>query len=199
MLGQIKHKITINDSCEAFQDTITAAWEDYNNNAFDCERDIIALITGPLNASDENCVQWLLSVAKEAESIEHFSMILDTAKYGPSGARKKLEKIQDCLQIANLGQPISNNEVYKFLRSFYIFDYDLGEKHSVILSLLYSHISQFQISAEIMWEQICYFTQDKNVHLGIITKEKLQQEEFAKVFNKNIIKIPEHVSFQEKK
>jgi len=53
LLGQIKHFLNITKSDKEFGEVIQAAWNDFNNkNIFNEEVDIIALICGPLSATD---------------------------------------------------------------------------------------------------------------------------------------------------
>jgi hypothetical protein len=61
ILVQVKHTITITQGDKIFRDVIQAAWKDFNNSdLFNKNKDVIALITGPLSAADTENVCWLL-------------------------------------------------------------------------------------------------------------------------------------------
>jgi len=73
LLGQIKHRISVTQGDDTFSEVIRAAWNDFNNlELFNKEKDVIALITGPLNATDFYNVQWLLNQARHTKDFEEF-------------------------------------------------------------------------------------------------------------------------------
>ena len=62
ILGQIKHSISITENDKVFAEVIQAAWNDFNNDSlFSRGKDVIALITGPLSATDINDVRTVVS------------------------------------------------------------------------------------------------------------------------------------------
>jgi hypothetical protein len=66
LLGQVKHSISITQGNPVFSEVIQAAWNDFNNpRVFTKGKDIIALITGPLNTTDSHNVQWLLYLPRQ--------------------------------------------------------------------------------------------------------------------------------------
>lgn len=73
LLGQVKHAIAITQGNTLLSEVMDAAWNDFNNpNIFSRGKDIIALITGPLSATDEHNVQWLLNQAKHTKNVDEF-------------------------------------------------------------------------------------------------------------------------------
>ena len=84
LLGQIKCTIQITQSSESFREVIQAAWNDFNNgDLFTKNRDIIALITGPLTITDQKNVQWLLNQARAVkDSPEFFFHAFFRSTYG---------------------------------------------------------------------------------------------------------------------
>ena len=73
IFGNIKHSISITEKDKVFGEVIQAAWNDFNNAAlFTKQNDVIALITGPLSATDINDVRWLLEQARHLENAEEF-------------------------------------------------------------------------------------------------------------------------------
>ncbi|KAF5437552.1 hypothetical protein C5S35_03445, partial [Candidatus Methanophagaceae archaeon] len=73
LLGQVKHTIHITQGDPTFGEVMQAAWNDFNNSAlFSKNKDVIALITGPLSATDTNDVRWLLDQARHTKSDDEF-------------------------------------------------------------------------------------------------------------------------------
>lgn len=73
ILAQIKHSINITAKDKVFGEVIQAAWRDFNNHGlFIKERDIIALVTGPLSATDINDVRTILEWARHSENADEF-------------------------------------------------------------------------------------------------------------------------------
>lgn len=53
LLGQVKHSLAMTEGNAMFGEVIQAAWNDFNNaKVFTKNKDVIALITGPLNTTD---------------------------------------------------------------------------------------------------------------------------------------------------
>ena len=58
LLGQVKHSIRITQGDRVFSEVIQATWNDFNNpRVFTKGKDVVALITGPLSATDSHNVQ----------------------------------------------------------------------------------------------------------------------------------------------
>jgi hypothetical protein len=56
-----------------FAEVIQAAWSDFNNSAvFTKGKDVIALITGPINTTDTDGVNGLLEHARHASDVADF-------------------------------------------------------------------------------------------------------------------------------
>src|SRR3990170_9097842 len=73
ILGQIKHSVSITENDKVFGEVIQAAWNDFNNaSLFARNNDVVALITGPLSATDVNDVRTILEWARRSENAEEF-------------------------------------------------------------------------------------------------------------------------------
>ena len=73
ILGQIKHSINITKNDKVFGEIIQAAWNDFNNlNLFAKNKDVIALITGPLSATDINDTRTILEWTRHSENADAF-------------------------------------------------------------------------------------------------------------------------------
>ncbi|MDE5051764.1 hypothetical protein NDK25_04965 [Niallia taxi] len=143
LLGQIKHSIKITSSDKVFGEVIQAAWNDFNNKKiFNQERDVIALITGPLSAIDTIHVRSLLEQAHYSKDEKDFIERISLGKFTSNDQRKKLGVFKEQLRVANNGNDLTDYQLWRFLKSFHLIQYDLDIK-GVTLSLLHSLIGQF--------------------------------------------------------
>lgn len=192
LLGQVKHSISITKGDTVFSEVIDAAWSDFNNKKlFSNGRDVIALITGPLSAIDSNCVQWLLNHARYTKNADEFYRDVEQSNFSPPKSTEKLDAFKCHLKAANGNVDVSKDDLYSFLRSFHFLGYDLGKEHGVVLSLLHSHISQFnQKDARLIWARIVEFVQTCNQNAGTITLENLP-DDVKEIFRQpNLTHIP---------
>lgn len=178
LLGQVKHSVHITQGDRVFSEVIHAAWNDFKNpSIFSKNKDIIALITGPLSAADFHNVQWLLNQARHTKNQEEFYRNVSQANFSPAKSAEKLGVFNYHLKLANNNIEISKDEVYSFLNHFYLIGYDLGKEDGVVLSLLHSHISQYnQQYPHWIWSRIVDITQTWNQESGTITMEKLPDD-----------------------
>lgn len=178
MLAQIKHKIGITYGDSMLSEVMQAAWNDFNNsNIFSKEKDVIVLITGPLNATDSHNVRWILNQAKHTKDLEEFKRNVTQSNFSPSKSKIKLDILRHHLKLANNNTDISDDDFYSFLNHFYVLAYDLGEEEGIVLSLLHSHIAQFDKQyPHWVWPRIVDIVQTWNQNAGTITFEKLPDD-----------------------
>ena len=113
LLGQVKHSISITQGSTVFAEVIQAAWNDFNNpKVFAKGKDIIALITGPLSATDTHNVQWLLNQARHTKGVNEFFRNVEQANFSPPKSVEKLAVIQHHLKAANNGTDVSKDDLY---------------------------------------------------------------------------------------
>lgn len=193
LLVQIKHSISITQGSALFGEVIQAAWNDFKNpKIFTRNKDMIALITGPLSRADAHNVQWLLNQARHTENIDEFFRNVQQANFSPPKSTEKLKVIQYHLKKANHGNDVTRDELYDFLNHFHLLDYDLGGEFGVVLSLLHSHISQFhQQCPQWIWARIIDTVQTWNQDAGTITHSKLPDDLLEIFASKVMAKIPE--------
>lgn len=178
LLGQVKHSISITQGSAILSEVIQAMWNDFNNSkVFTKGKDIIALITGPLSATDTHNVQWLLNQAKHTKDVYEFNNNVSLANFSPSKSKEKLEVFQYHLNKANRGTEVSKEKLYSFLNHFHWLGYDLDKEIGVVLSLLHSHISQFNSeSPQWIWSRVVDIVQAWNQDAGTITIERLPDD-----------------------
>ena len=176
LLAQIKHdiNITVNPTfCEVIQST----WNDFNDESFDSSTDTLALITGPLSATDINDVRPILEWARHAENEEEFFVKINTANFSSDAKRKKLEAFRTHLKTANDETDVPDRQLWEFLKVFHIIGYDLDTESGSILSLLHSLIAQYSNDAALsLWARVVDVVQIANQNAGTLTLETLPED-----------------------
>ncbi|MEY8198390.1 MAG: hypothetical protein RPS47_04055 [Colwellia sp.] len=198
LLGQVKNSIAITAKSKLFAEVIQAAWKDFNNtDVFTKGKDIIALITGPINATDTDGVNGLLEQARHTRDADEFLTQVARANFCSDTVRAKLEAFKTQLKVANGGSDVDNTDLYEFLKHFHLLGYDLAKKGSVVSSLLQSHISQFNKDIpDKIWYQILSEVQDFNQYAGTITVETLSEDLVEHFKEPEITHIPEGLTKQ---
>ncbi len=178
LLGQVKNSIAITAKSKLFAEVIHAAWSDFNNpEVFTKGKDAIALITGPISATDTDGVNVLLEQARHTRDAEEFLTQIGRANFCSENTRNKLAAFRTQLKTANNGNDLEDDDLYEFLRHFHLLGYDLAKKGSVVSSLLQSHIAQFNKDIpDKIWYQILSEVQDFNQNAGTITVDTLSED-----------------------
>lgn len=178
MFGQIKQHLTFNPSDEDFKETINAAWLDFNNKEnFNEALDKIVLITGPISDTDTVNVRNLLKNAKDSENAnDFFNLRLKTKNFANSKQSDKLDAFKHCLKIANNGFDVTDDQLWRFLKSFNLLIYDI-DIEGVCLSLLHTIIEQYSCSnAHSIWCQVKEFVKKKNIGASFITSNEIPED-----------------------
>lgn len=196
LLGQVKHAIYITKGSKLLSEVLQAAWSDFNNpKNFTKGKDAIALITGPISATDQHNVSWLLDHARRTKDVDEFYLHVETANFSPANCREKLEAIEFHLQIANDGSPLSRDQLYEFLKHFHLLGYDLNNDVGVVLSLLHSHISQFNRKLpQWVWPRIVNFIQTSNKASGTITAQNLPDDILDAFKQRAVVEFPKELA-----
>lgn len=201
LLGQVKHSIDITQRSALFAEVMQAAWNDFNNpKVFTRGKDIIALITGPLSATDAHNVQWLLNQARHTKNVDEFLRNVQQANFSPPKSAEKLDVIRHHLKTANDGKDVSQDELYNFLNHFHLLGYDLGNEFGVVLSLLHSHISQFQQQyPQWVWSRVVDIVQTWNQDAGTITPGRIPGDLMDAFKQKAVAEMPEEFKAAQEK
>jgi len=192
LLCQIKHKISITPKNKIFGDVIQAAWNDFNNaKLFTIGKDSIALITGPLCATDIDDVRWIFEQARNSSSSTDFLTRVNLANFSSKQKISKLNVFKKHLKNANNGTYISEEKLWQFIKSFNLLGYDLDIKAGVTLSLVQSLIGQYSSeNVNALWTQIVDEVQSANQNASTITIDSLP-EDIQNAFQKPMVeKIP---------
>ena len=119
LLGQVKHSISITKGNAVLSDVIQGAWRDFNNpHLFTKGKDVIALITGPLSATNSHNVQWVLNQAKHTKNVDEFFRNVVQANFSPPKSNEKLVVFQHHLRIANNNVDVSKEDYTLFSTTF---------------------------------------------------------------------------------
>ena len=172
LLAQIKHSVSITEGDQVLSDVILSAWRDFNDSTVFSEgSDTIALITGPLSSTDTNNVRPLLDWARHCSDADEFIGKVNTTNFSSDAKRKKLNIFRAHLKSANGGENVTDDLLWRFLKSFNLIGYDLDSTSSSTLALLYALISQNSLeqAPEAVWSQIVTFIQSANQNAGTIT------------------------------
>jgi hypothetical protein len=140
LLCQVKHRISISKGNSEFAQVIRDAWEDFNNpQIFSPNKDFIALITGPLSATDIDHTRPLLEWAREIDSGDEYETKVKS-KSSSKEKENKLNVFREHLKAANNNIPLTSNQLLNFLKRFYLISIDLDIKSSMTKSLLHTII-----------------------------------------------------------
>lgn len=175
LLCQIKCSIKITKENKTFKETLQAAWFDFNKkDFFNKNTDSIVLITGPLAEIDTIHTRRLLNQAKYAEDAQDFNNRIYLGNFTSNQQRQKLDIFKSILKEANENQELSDDELWGFLKSFYILIYDLDEDVSNFRCLFQSLLQlSFEYNSQDLWAKILDCISYYNENSGLITKESI--------------------------
>lgn len=176
ILGQVRRSLRITQADSDFREVVRAAWNDFNNTSmFKKGRDIIALITGPLNRTDTEDMRTMLEWSRFAENSREFFDKMSLSGFSSNSKRRKLEVFRVNLTKANGGKQVSEENFYQFLRHFHLLCYDLDTKSSVVMSLVHSIIGRYSKDSSSIWSCLVEEVQNANKNAGTITADSLPE------------------------
>lgn len=137
---QIKLELSFIRTCEAFTDTIQAAWIDYKNEKFSKSLDKLVIVTGPLKKSDSRTLDWLTSYFR--------GVPVDTAKeemcnvaWVSKDRRRVFDLICDTVRVQD--ESAEDGDIIEFIQHLYLFCpdtvYEDGAVRSFAVSLIKKH------------------------------------------------------------
>ncbi len=196
LLGQIKHSISITESDSKFAEVIQSAWKDFNNTRiFNRGKDVIALITGPLSATDINDVRTILEWARHSENSAEFFQKVDLTNFSSYAKRKKLQAFKINLKKANGNNEVPNDEIFEFLRHFNLLGYDLDIKAGVFLSLIHSLIGQYSPGdVQSIWAKLVNEVHSVNQNAGTISANSLPDDLLSAFKQRRVENIPDDLA-----
>lgn len=192
LLGQIKHSINITESDPTFAEVIHSAWHDFNNaELFTKGREVLALITGPLSATDTNDVRTILEWARHSEDSVEFFQKVELTRFSSNAKRSKLKAFKTNLKKANNDKAVSDDETFEFLKHFHLLGYDLDIKAGVTLSLLHSLIGQYSpADVQSLWARLVDEVQTASQNAGTISAGSISEDLLSAFKQRKVEAIP---------
>jgi len=186
---QIKHEITVNDSIEStFSEVISAAWQDFNNPKFNANFDSIALVTGPLTKVDVANTIPILEWARYSANAEEFFCKTMAEGFTSQKKTERLKKLRKQLDHANNDKALSDDEVWRFLKVFYLISYDVDQAGSVTAAMLGALIQlHSELPASAVLAKVVTVAQDFNQCAGTLTANNVPSD-LRDLFKSNINK-----------
>lgn len=177
LLAQVKHTISLTEGNTTFREVICAAWLDFQNDkVFGRGQDVLALVTGPLSATDINDGRTILEWARHSASADEYFTKVETANFSSEGKRQRLKSFRVHVNAA-AGKPVSNEDFFQFLQHFHLLGYDFDVRSGVMHALVYSVIGRNAPSnADGVWAQVVQEIANANQNAGTITKSSFSPD-----------------------
>lgn len=176
LLCQIKHKIVVGANNNIFKSVICAAWEDFNNENFDKERDRIALITANISASALSSFQFIHQQALYAVDEKDFFNRIETPAFSNLKNSEKIEIVKKCILLNNNNMTSRDFDIWRFFRVFTILLVDLDYEESIIRTLSTSLINcNSSMDARLVWSKLVEYTSKCDQNGASINKENFDK------------------------
>ncbi len=178
LLAQIKYSISITEGDTVFGEVIQAAWHDFNNaSIFTVGIDALALITGPLSATDIKNTRMVLEWARHSEDEKEFLEKVSMPNFSSDAKRNKLQIFRVHLKNANGGMDVSDEQLWRFLKGFHILGYDLDTETGICFSLIQSLIAQNSSGNPAhLWSRIIDVVQSYNQNAGTLSLNNIPDD-----------------------
>ena len=185
MLFQLKYNVTISANNDTFRDVMSAFWLDYNNaSLFNPALDRLVIVKSGLNEIERNHTKVLLNWAKHKTSSQDFFLEVNRIQV----KKERLQVLTDVLATVNNGTPLTDDEVWQFLRCVELLDYDFVQTGSVdesnVLSLLNLAKSEDATAdARAIWNDLLALASHHNLNGGSITSTSIREQPVYQQFN----------------
>jgi len=172
LFAQAKRSCAITSN-STFQEVITAMWSDFRNqDVFISGRDALALVTQTLSKADIENVCEILEWARTSDSAEYFQAKIFASNFSSKTKQDKYSIFKQCLTNANK-EPLPEEEIWLFLKHFYLLGYDLDIPNGVNVSLLKSIVRFYNNDVNAVWCQVQAFVQEANSRAGEVTRDTI--------------------------
>jgi len=177
LLAQIKHGIGFTKSNDRFGEAIAAAWKDFNNPAsFTRNKDAIAVIAGPLSATDIEDTRRILDWARSCASSHEFFEKVNTTNFSSDVKREKLAAFRVHINAA-VGTDVADCEVFEFLRHFHVLGYDLDVRSGLTHALLHAIVGRHNPeNPAAIWARIVEHVASFNQDAGTLTVDSFPDD-----------------------
>lgn len=196
LLIQIKETFSVSRN-STFDSVINSAWNDFINPKLFCfGRDKIVVATGPLSKIDIDVSRQIFEIARCSNTYEEFDNKLKISNLFSEKHRDKYNILKEYIKKANGNFNPKNQDLFNFIRSFYLIGFDLDIRESVCKSLINSICNiSFRLSYNETWLSISEFCRNLNENAGEITYDS-DNVEYNKLKSKlkNTISIVEELN-----
>ena len=181
---------TATEKDKTFQEVICAAWNDFNKEDFDRDRDRIALVTAQISNKAQQSLRFLHVEAIGAIDAEAFMERIDMPVFSNNDNQKMLAAIKECISLAKGCEP-TNEEVWKFCKAFILLLFDMDCAESVNRALSASLIKCNSPENPILvWSRLVEYAGQCNQAAESVSKENIDRN-IRDLFSKNnIIQLP---------
>lgn len=163
LAAQVKRTFTVSSSDEECQDTITAAWRDFNNAAlFQQGRDALVLVTYLGTNRIQHDFRWLLAQARAAGTAADFDSRRNGIGTLNKRAKDDFNTVKQIVDAAD-GSAVSNERVWRFLQAFHLLSFDFQDGSGkddaairTILGSLRAHDAPIEAAAT-TWRELIDF------------------------------------------
>lgn len=185
LLMQIKHDVSFTKNNEVFKEILRAFWKDFNSaSIFDKSKDKLIIIKGGLTIDERNhfksIFNWANSHATEVDFINEINRI--------KAKKDRLEIIRNILKEANGNIPLTDKEIWRFLKCMDVLEYDLLQIGSVdqayflnLIKLSKSNLST--LNDKEIWDGLSSIAATLNKDGGNITAESIRQMDIYRNFS----------------
>jgi len=177
LLAQIKHGISFTKFNTKFGEVIAAAWKDFNDPAsFIQKKDTLAVITGPLSATDIEDTRRILDWARSCDSSHEFFEKVNTTNFSSAEKREKLAAFRSQISAA-AGSDVADGEVFEFLRHFHVLGYDLDVRSGLMHALLHAIVGRHNPeNPAAIWARILEHVASFNQDAGTLTVDSFPDD-----------------------
>lgn len=179
VITQVKHGITFTNN-NTFNQVIVAAWHDYcSPTMFNPEHDRIIIVSEPPAQLIVDHVRPLLYWAKQSQSAQEFIDKVNTPKFSSQQKKRYLSIFRTGLNLAQ-GADVSDEELWGFLKTLYISNYDFDESEGMALANVLTKLKMVMDPAqretvEGMWARLVLFAAENNQAAGTVTMDSIDE------------------------
>lgn len=189
ILIQIKHNLTISAKGTEFTKVIIDAWKDFKNpDLFNSANDKQFIIKYGLTSDERNHLKVLLDWARAKSDPKDFFNEVARIK----AKEHYLMMFKVILKDKN---NYTDDDLFRFLKTIYFFEFDFGTDNSIVKSNYLSLITRYkvndQLSADQIWDSARNFVADYDYKGGQLRVENIPDE-----FNQSIFKTAAQTSLR---
>lgn len=191
LLVQVKKTFNVTKENGDFEKVIRKAWEDFNKNGFDRQKDKIMLVAGDLNSNGIGLKLMLQHIQAAYKYSNHFWENYNKSSLGRSSAENKAFSILlDKLKEINDGIAPNNNDIFQFCKVFCVVRSDMHDANfdngDMNLALVHSTLSRYRwlnnATPLDIWRNVHSYISEMNQHAPEILLDDLP-DELSKIFS----------------